>query len=1004
MVCLPAERAARECFRLSRILTVSSLLCAAAPVAFLATGVTLITPSPAHAAACDGFNVSAATPPRPPGGAAQSFFDINFGDVTLQPGDVLLFNVQSANQGGGNIIISQISIGAQAFLGVSINLIDGVVESFQIVNNGSAPVQGDLVIDIQNDVVGANVVVSVICDPADDGADDDGNDDDVGAGINGVDAANQVAGTFSTTNPETLDGNVFDVFGVNLSEAIFDRLIEAARSRNPQNQNPDGAGDPENGGPPQGADADGQVGGNGGRARGQQPADPDFARFDGDELSDEEAEAVRLACLDLQRELDALAAEAARNLSELLLLSARLERESTSETDDGARFIDDTVNVFRDRQRDEGQTFEQFVAELIEQQRARPDDGEPRQDLAAAAEAAENDPNFERTLASERAIALSRARSDRERAENTIADAQQSLAEAREAVPELERDIVEGTAQIANTEQRIEALQTATGGVEVDEKALLDREKEIEVESDFDILPGLARRLAVEELSPDQQTLLELNEELRDAKRRRENDQENLEEAKRALEEVPRQIEDVEELLESADQVIADPDHGVTEDEIKVRELAERIVGFGQRNTPLSEARRSFLDRVKELDEKQKVLQQQINDKIRELEECQRSVRSSFLQHSGHGSPRLALKTGKRTTVPSYTSGAPAYRNKADRVIKERFFPKNRASAGQHTVEALAYGPRRITSRNGIMARSDRAVSARFDLRQWRIAQKQRHDQTVNPGLANPVGPQDGRPFIALPGFLGDERFNLFGASTISFGENDDAGQDSFSYAFSGGFSWLLHPRLNVGLAGRYQTADIDSAVSDIDADTWGIAAFAQSRVALGTRAINLEGIVAYSRSNLDSIFNNVGVITTADSITEAFSSQVKASSAFRIDKISISPFVSLSYIATDQDSFLLSDGQFAPGLTNDQVTFSTGASFSASFALPETGITVSPSLGLGAFGTLTDDGDIGLSANGGLGFQSIHGINGGFGVGFSGLTGGTRNVSLSSNVTIPLN
>ncbi|MEM1049735.1 MAG: hypothetical protein AAGL24_26515 [Pseudomonadota bacterium] len=79
-------------------------------------------------------------------------------------------------------------------------------------------------------------------------------------------------------------------------------------------------------------------------------------------------------------------------------------------------------------------------------------------------------------------------------------------------------------------------------------------------------------------------------------------------------------------------------------------------------------------------------------------------------------------------------------------------------------------------------------------------------------------------------------------------------------------------------------------------------------------------------------------------------------------------------------------------------------ASFSASFLLPETGLTVSPSLALGAFGTLTDDGDVGLSANGGLGFQLRHGINGGFGVGFSGLTGGTRNVSLSSNVSIALN
>ncbi|MEO0923248.1 MAG: autotransporter outer membrane beta-barrel domain-containing protein [Pseudomonadota bacterium] len=285
-----------------------------------------------------------------------------------------------------------------------------------------------------------------------------------------------------------------------------------------------------------------------------------------------------------------------------------------------------------------------------------------------------------------------------------------------------------------------------------------------------------------------------------------------------------------------------------------------------------------------------------------------------------------------------------------------------------------------------------------------RNAQKRLYGQTATLGERVDPGTEDGRPIIDLPGFLGDERFNLFGASNITFGDNDDAGQDSLSYAVSGGFSWLVLPRLNIGLAGRYQQADIDSAISEIDADTWGIAAFAQSQFAVGKQAINLEGIVAYSRSNLDSIFDNLGVITTSDSITQAFSSQVRTSTTFQIQKISFSPFLSLSYISTDQESFLLSDGQFAPGETNDQVTFSSGASLSTSLLLPDTEIQLSPSFGVGAFGTVTDGGNVGFSANGSLGFRSKRGIGGGLGVGFSGFTGGTRNVSLSGNISIPFN
>ncbi|MEM8796242.1 MAG: autotransporter outer membrane beta-barrel domain-containing protein, partial [Pseudomonadota bacterium] len=401
----------------------------------------------------------------------------------------------------------------------------------------------------------------------------------------------------------------------------------------------------------------------------------------------------------------------------------------------------------------------------------------------------------------------------------------------------------------------------------------------------------------------------------------------------------------------------------------------------------------------------------QIDEKEGKLAQCRAENGQASLERDRFQPEHRNIRTAFVNPTPARNAAVSAVGRKRKSAVQRRltgFNARFNAAARDHddaqSLEALSFGPRRITSHNGVTAISERAVKARFDLGEWRRDQGRRYGQGASLGERVNPGAEDGRPIIDLPGFFGDARFNLFGSSNITFGENDGVGQDSFSYAVSGGFSYLVLPRLNIGLAGRYQEADVDSAIAEIDADTWGIAAFAQSELPVGGKAIYLEGIVAYSRSDLDSLFNNLGVITTADSITEAFSSQVRASTSFEIERLSISPFLSLSYISTDQASFFLSDGQFAPGAVNDQVTFSSGASLSSSFFLTNTEIELSPSLGLGAFGTVTDGGTVGLSGNGSLGFRSERGIGGGLGVGFSGLTGGTRNLSFSGNISIPLN
>ena len=338
----------------------------------------------------------------------------------------------------------------------------------------------------------------------------------------------------------------------------------------------------------------------------------------------------------------------------------------------------------------------------------------------------------------------------------------------------------------------------------------------------------------------------------------------------------------------------------------------------------------------------------------------------------------------------------------ASQKFNQRF--ENRAKPG---VQATFYGPRRITSHNGVTAIGDRGINASFDLREWRQTQERKYGQTVRTDAeGNPVV-DNSIPLIDLPSIFGDNRFNLFASSSATIGNSSAAGgdQDSVSYGFSGGASWLIHPKLNIGLAGRYSDGDIDSTISEIDTSTWGIAAFAQTQLDAGKQKINLEGIIAYSRSDVDSLFNNAGVITTANDVnTTAFSTQLSASTSFKLNKLSFSPFASISYIATDRDAFTVSDGQFQNGVDDDQVIFSGGSSLSGSFFLPDTEILLSPSLALGFFGTVADNANIGLSANGGLGITTKRGITSSLGVGFSGLTGGTSNLSFSGNISIPIN
>lgn len=1009
----------RACFRSPKFLTLLSALWAAVLPGVLAAGLGLIHIRPAHSMqVCDGLNLSQTTPPRPPGGAGANNQDINFGDFTFEPGDRLVFTFQTAGQGGGVIRIDQILIGGQGFLGVSINLVDGVVENLEIVNAGSSPVNGDLEVEISNAVVGAQVTVSINCVPVG-GA---GGNDNAGGGLDGIRARDQVTGTFSVTNPETVDGSVFDVFGVSFSKALFEQAIEAQRIaeaiidplavpvEDPQ-QPEENVGNLVDPGPVDG--------GNDGAEPNpqQQPAvqanrlQPPPQRQEGDDDDDSAGGSVD-PCAECRRELAALQAELAQTEAQLTEANNEVEaiRVKAEEFVSNNRLgiagfeLDDLFLNFNEALLDRlaeagadetpnevpsGADFIPGVSDLNILEFAVPEEvpnappGTKQEDIANAirdaidvtndeARGRDLNANIEGRIADFRAT----VRIQEQNRLNSLRQSQDALAnngipsariEIRNAQISLDRR-KEKLAQIERQLAQNEAAKDSASASEL--PGLVSKELDLKSQERVQDLiieraDGRLRR-AQQDLALQEETLKGIGEEIDDARRglREENFDETFDRALGNARELARQDALVDRLQRNLRRVFFETLGG---------KEAEQRAG-------------ALFNRLFEL-------RDQVDDKEGKLLFCIAQSRQSSLQ-GGPSGRAVSSSSSQLAVIPGTAFSGAAFSRLAE--------DNDRDVSAVESFGARAQEPGRVTIRNGIAAISKSALKARFDLRSWRSGQAEQTAQTANAGAQSGAG--EGDPLIALPGFLADERFNLFASTTVSLGENAEADQDSVSFAISGGISWLVHPRLNVGLAGRYQDAEIDGSVSDIDADTWGISAFAQSRLPLGEQAINLEGIVAYSRSNLDSVFNNVGVVTTADSTTEAFSTQVKASESFRIDNFSVTPFVSVTYIQTDQEAFVLSDEQLAPGATNDQVTLSSGASLSTSFELPESDIVLSPSLGVGAFGTVTDGGNLGVSANGGLGFKSKSGIGGGFGVGFSGLTGDAQNLSFSGNISIPLN
>ncbi len=272
-----------------------------------------------------------------------------------------------------------------------------------------------------------------------------------------------------------------------------------------------------------------------------------------------------------------------------------------------------------------------------------------------------------------------------------------------------------------------------------------------------------------------------------------------------------------------------------------------------------------------------------------------------------------------------------------------------------------------------------------------------------------------GRP----EGLLGDERFNVWVNGGVTFHRDRTAsGQEGETWSLGTGASWRFTPDINAGAAFRFARTDRDGASGETEADTWSVALFAQTKL---VEEVMLNAIASYSRVDLDLGFKTGGVVTaTGSTKADSLAGQVTVTRSFQLGDWQVTPNFGASIVNVSRDAFTRSDAVAVPASDSTQVSVSGGPTVSTSFAWTSPKgeeITVSPSFGLqayanvgkfdsvaGAGGARTENDTIGLSANAGLGADLGGGVALGLGTSWAGIGADQQNISLSAQLTIPLN
>lgn len=282
--------------------------------------------------------------------------------------------------------------------------------------------------------------------------------------------------------------------------------------------------------------------------------------------------------------------------------------------------------------------------------------------------------------------------------------------------------------------------------------------------------------------------------------------------------------------------------------------------------------------------------------------------------------------------------------------------------------------------RNGFSHRADLA-----DLRRAAMAER----------MALGFEPDDAaHPVEALPGLLGDERFNAWLQSSATFHRVHANGrdEDGVTAAVAGGFSYLFADNLEAGLVGRYARSQRDGALAETDLDMWSLGVFAQGLVGDG---VVVRAVAAASYGDGSVVLDPAVTRGRGTFDVTALQAQLSASRRFTFGQWWIEPNSSLSVTHSVREGYTASNGTVVPETRSTRLTASAGPTLGTSLAMADGGV-VTPFIGGDVFLTALNQPDRNTplaSADTSVGFR----LRAGTGL----QLGGGADVSLNAAVSV---
>lgn len=266
-----------------------------------------------------------------------------------------------------------------------------------------------------------------------------------------------------------------------------------------------------------------------------------------------------------------------------------------------------------------------------------------------------------------------------------------------------------------------------------------------------------------------------------------------------------------------------------------------------------------------------------------------------------------------------------------------------------------------------------------------------------------------------LPGLLNNNNFDAWVGGNITLLEDgrDAVDQDGNTYAVSGGASYAFKGgNFSIGLVGQFSRTELEGAGGIFNTNAYTIGGFFQA--ALNDK-YRLTGLSAYTRANLDVLFNPVTNPLNGDVTANAFTNQLTLARTLTAGAYQFTPNLNITHVLIDQNSFILSNGAAVGSLSGNRVTFSGGGSIARSFFVENLNLSFTTSLGANLFGAINeldevlgvggiveDESSFGVSVSPGIAVSNTKGISASFNATYVGTNTNQHRTSFNGQIKIP--